>query len=545
MIVKNEEKTIAKCLSSVKKYMDEIVVIDTGSTDKTKEIAKNFGARIYDFVWVNDFSAARNFAKTKATKQWILQLDADEYMDEGSIKLLIHSLRNIKDDGIVLPIHNLNDEGKVGIIHQNIRVFKNIGSLFYEGRIHEHLKHKHRDMTLKAVSGHIMHTGYQDRIVEEKSKRERNLELLLEEVKEHPQDAYRLNNLATNYILRKDFKQTIRYANDAFEYATDDGQRSRALLLEVESYWMQNEYKKALHILLEKESQLSVLKSDVLFTKAKLYYLNQEYEKAEKYCIQRIKQADSGNIVKHKTEDAYLLLAHTQIKLRDILSALKTFETLMDQNKMDLKLAQEYVSFISKWMSEEEILLQLDAYYSDQWMKWALCMLIRHSSGSHKYKPQGQLDMELVDELFLNGIKQYKTNIVQTLSQSKNSEAAAMVVFLLLENPDPVFEDQLESDLLKCIRNQQKLETEFDKEEYFALLKILIQHREYEKVSHLLGAYRSTTQTEGMRIIHLLEEYFLDEAALEYTQKYMERFPDDEEAKEMERYLTFVIEKNK
>ncbi len=82
MIVKNEEKVLARCLDSVADMMDEIIIVDTGSTDSTKEIAKKYTDQIYDFEWVDDFSAARNFAFSKATKEYIYSADADEVLDE-------------------------------------------------------------------------------------------------------------------------------------------------------------------------------------------------------------------------------------------------------------------------------------------------------------------------------------------------------------------------------------------------------------------------------------------------------------------------------
>lgn len=80
MIVKNEEKILARCLDSIAELMDEVIIVDTGSTDKTKEIAAQYTDKIYDFTWVDDFSAARNFAFSKATKEYIYTADADEVL---------------------------------------------------------------------------------------------------------------------------------------------------------------------------------------------------------------------------------------------------------------------------------------------------------------------------------------------------------------------------------------------------------------------------------------------------------------------------------
>ena len=78
MIVKNEEETLPRCLVSVKPVVDEMIVVDTGSTDRTKEIARVFGAKVFDYEWADDFSGARNFSLSKAKGNWILILDADE-----------------------------------------------------------------------------------------------------------------------------------------------------------------------------------------------------------------------------------------------------------------------------------------------------------------------------------------------------------------------------------------------------------------------------------------------------------------------------------
>src|SRR3989338_64847 len=80
MIVKNEQQYLQQCLESVKNVADEIIIVDTGSTDNTKQIARQFTDNIYDFAWIDDFSAARNFSLSKAAKEWIFVIDADEFV---------------------------------------------------------------------------------------------------------------------------------------------------------------------------------------------------------------------------------------------------------------------------------------------------------------------------------------------------------------------------------------------------------------------------------------------------------------------------------
>lgn len=97
MIVKNEEPVLARCLDSVASMMDEIIIVDTGSTDRTKEIAAQYTSQIYDFTWCDDFSAARNYAFSLATMDYIYCPDADEYLD------LENQRRFLRLKGALLP----------------------------------------------------------------------------------------------------------------------------------------------------------------------------------------------------------------------------------------------------------------------------------------------------------------------------------------------------------------------------------------------------------------------------------------------------------
>lgn len=142
MIVKNEEDVIARCLDSVADIVDEIIIVDTGSTDKTKDIVKNYTTQIYDFEWINDFSAARNYSFSKATKDYIFWLDADDViLDEDRQKF--KELKNTLNFGIDVVMMKYNVgfdiEGNVTFSYYRERLVKKSNNPKWHDPVHEHL----------------------------------------------------------------------------------------------------------------------------------------------------------------------------------------------------------------------------------------------------------------------------------------------------------------------------------------------------------------------------------------------------------------------
>ena len=127
MIVKDEERTLERCLNSVKSFINEIIIVDTGSKDKTKEIAKGFNAKIYDFKWINDFAAARNFSFRKATSDYILWLDGDDFINSEDITKIENLLEHLDTSYDYISgeyILARNNEGKVSSVLRRNRIVK-------------------------------------------------------------------------------------------------------------------------------------------------------------------------------------------------------------------------------------------------------------------------------------------------------------------------------------------------------------------------------------------------------------------------------------
>lgn len=200
MIVKNEEKNIKEALSKAKDIVFEQIVVDTGSTDRTVEIAKEMGATIHHFPWIDDFAAAKNYAIEQAKGNWILFLDADEYLDEDGKRNLVKLLNYLKENRgqseevevIRAEIRNIDKDGSLISSHYQDRIFRNKPSLRYVGAIHESLScMEDRDFVFYYASEiKIWHTGYQQNL--KKQKGERNT-LILEKLIGENSESYDLS----------------------------------------------------------------------------------------------------------------------------------------------------------------------------------------------------------------------------------------------------------------------------------------------------------------------------------------------------------------
>lgn len=140
MIVKDEELVLERCLNSCKNLFDEIIIVDTGSTDKTIEIAKEFTNKVYNFTWCYDFSKARNFSISKATKDYIMWLDADDIIEERELEKLIklkNNMDNIVDIYMLKYYLKPKDNNTLPLTFYRERLFKNDGTFKFVSPIHE------------------------------------------------------------------------------------------------------------------------------------------------------------------------------------------------------------------------------------------------------------------------------------------------------------------------------------------------------------------------------------------------------------------------
>ncbi len=213
MIVKNEQEYLRRCLDSVKDKVNQIVIVDTGSTDETVNIAKEYTNEVYHMDWTNNFAAARNESIKYATTEYILVLDADEYLEESAdLQKEIAS----GADYYFTKIHNIMSFDRA-LNHLAIRIFSNNKELYYQNRLHEHLNIMDEGIDFKSGQAGliIMHTGYTDEMMEGREKAKRNLPLMLKEVEENP-TVYNLFNMGRTYMWVGKYEKAIPFLQRAY-----------------------------------------------------------------------------------------------------------------------------------------------------------------------------------------------------------------------------------------------------------------------------------------------------------------------------------------
>ncbi len=211
MIVKNEADDLPRCLLSVKDLVDEIIVVDTGSTDDTASIARKFCAKVYDFVWVDNFSAARNFSLEKATGRWILWLDADEELSAGAAELLRPLLRNAELEGLRITMVNYlgKDIGSNRETYQFLKLFRNRSAYRFVRPIHEQLLGVPTDKIADCPGVACLHYGYLDQAVRRKKKGARNTAILEKEI-QGESDNFSWFNLGLEYMRQERWQDGVR-----------------------------------------------------------------------------------------------------------------------------------------------------------------------------------------------------------------------------------------------------------------------------------------------------------------------------------------------
>ena len=225
IIGKNEEKNIERCLSPLRELNFEIVYVDTGSTDRTKELAAEYTDNIYDFEWIGDFSAARNYAVKKASHNYVLIIDCDEFLTDIDREALEQAISDHpKGVGQILLNNRCESGGAQVTIPNRLERLFHRQHYRYENAIHEQICDVRTGSTYYTryeAPITVDHIGYAGTAEERRKKTERNNELLFREIAKNPDDPYNYFQAAQSFNLIEDYENAYAYYKQAFSLGLD------------------------------------------------------------------------------------------------------------------------------------------------------------------------------------------------------------------------------------------------------------------------------------------------------------------------------------
>lgn len=301
IIAKNEESNIGRCIGSCEHIADEIIVVDTGSSDNTIKVAKSCGAKVIVDLWENNFSKARNRAVDEATCEWILYLDCDEMLDfEDGYKLkeTLESPGVIEgvNEGFCLNLINVVDN-KMTLNYGSLRVFRNKPNYRFNGRIHEQIfpsiGEEYPESVIKALDVNFYHYGYDEKSADIGAKQKRNLEIF-ESYEESEKDGFFYYNLGNEYTRLGDCDKALEnYLLARKTPAYDNGFKLFLPIYITKAYYDKRDYKSAIEVGFEYLEHYPNYK-DLNFIVGVCLYEMGEFKKCKEYLLNYIKYSQEN-----------------------------------------------------------------------------------------------------------------------------------------------------------------------------------------------------------------------------------------------------------
>jgi glycosyltransferase involved in cell wall biosynthesis len=374
MIVKNEEACLGRCLKSVCDHVDEIIIVDTGSTDGTVEIAKSYGARIYHHPWENDFSKHRNQSISYATGDWIFQLDADEELFPEDGSALRDIVRKGKADYYHCRFYDVNKDASVRGTFYLIRLFRNGMGMSYARKVHNQLRIR-GDGAFSAIR--IRHYGYDLTPEQMEAKHIRTTTLLKEMLEINPEDAYSRYQLAASYSMHTELDKAVEHGEMALEIMRRkrlrNGFFTNAFFIVAHGYYVLGKLENAERVCLEAFDYFP-MHLDICHILASIYFEKRDFQKCRctyERCLRIYESLEKnpsliGNIYCHSLamkDKTYFRLACTDFLEKDFEGADQYFWKGFEESGKCLEHAENICRFYLEQRMDEKALLWLKVTY--------------------------------------------------------------------------------------------------------------------------------------------------------------------------------------
>jgi len=393
MIVKDEENVLARCLDSVKDLVNEIIVVDTGSTDRTKEIAAQYTSQIYDFKWINDFAAARNEGIRRATSRWVLVMDADEYFPPAESEKLKSFLEHeIPQDNLVYALSVMSYVG-TSINQSSLstgeipRLFPNFKNIFYTRPIHEQLHATDGSkLHFHLAPGALFHTGYLKDTIAEKDKLNRNAQIFTEMKKKSGFSAYDYYTIGNEKGVKGDLSNAIYYYERSLKKAghnTAVAWYPRCIISLLQAYMKLNRLHEAWTLIETKLIQWENY-PEYHCMKALIYYHLGFFENAKNCCLRAFnaaeKLSETSQIFWLESADygsatPLRMLADIADLEFDNEKSIYYLTKILMQNPYDFRALSQFIDYCSISHASNEIIQLLNSIYEADNLRHQISLL--------------------------------------------------------------------------------------------------------------------------------------------------------------------------
>lgn len=370
MIVKNEENKLSAAIDSVAKIVDEIIIVDTGSTDQTIAIAKKYADLLIEVPWEENFSLPRNLAIDEATQTWILILDADEIISAEDLTGIPKFLETVDSniDGLFMKIVNqknffLSNEEE---LFPALRLFRNKPTHRFTGKIHEQIMSIPYERT-QFTDFRIIHRGFsnpQKNLIRSK----RNIQIIEQELAENPDNNFHKFNLAAEYLVAGDFIQALA-AFEAIDLKNNEQSswKSRAIKLQTYCYIQLGKFQNAKE-LIEKGKNELINFPDLYYLEAMLFIKQKKYSEALFPLYNCLAIGETAN-PRYITENGmgtykiFFTLGSVYEALKEPKKAILCYRNTLYWNKYHLEAGIKLAQILLSEMTLEEIEKHLQFYY--------------------------------------------------------------------------------------------------------------------------------------------------------------------------------------
>ncbi|WP_251509540.1 glycosyltransferase [Paenibacillus polysaccharolyticus] len=533
MIVKNEQLYLERCLESAKHLVNEIIIVDTGSSDRTIDIAKKYTNNIYSYDWVNDFSAARNFAIEQAKSDYILIMDADEYF-EANVDLQ----EDLKKD-YDYYVFNINNHMKFNrsFIHTAVRLFRNHIGLKYENRLHEHLNILENNSKYSGVisASTIQHVGYMDEEILEEKKHKRNLPLMKLEVQENP-TAYNLYNMGKTYFGMNDFKKAVPYFQKSYSLAKDKAYIPELLTKLAFALHETGQFDDAVAILVD-ATKIFPSETEMKYIQGVIYARHGYFKDAETCFHQCVELGDQGTMVTDGSGSymAYLQLADMYEKTNQLDKSYSERINAMKVKGNAANVLQDYLQFSLKINQPlDECKHIIEEYYSlntieDLQNLMNILYSLRHSLLNHylsKFNITTESHIHTIAKIYSKD-KNLMRTALEDINNLGNRENIQDVLLLAYVFKDKSVMDKIQFAMNLGIKEMKIIKQLFEDEKMtgsintslqnvlFTLCKQLIMIEEFELFQELAQKLIDHDSKHILNICKILSEYRFDELAID------------------------------